>query len=94
MSDDNAESNGIVNDPLVTRREFCDQAKICAKTLQRIELRGDGPAAIEIVFPGVRRYRQSAIDAWLAAKTVTGARAAGRTPTHAIRAAQHKRRGA
>jgi hypothetical protein len=89
---DNAESNGAVNDPLMTRREFCDQAKICAKTLQRIELRGDGPAAIEIM-PGVRRYRQSAIDAWLAARTRTGARPAGRTPTPAIEAAQRKRRG-
>jgi hypothetical protein len=89
---DNAESNGRVNDPLISPREFCDQAKICPKTLRRIELRGEGPPAVEIT-PGLRRYRQSAVDAWFAAKTVTGARPAGRTPTEAM-AAQRKRRGA
>ena len=89
---DNAESNGFVNDPLVTRREFCEQGRFGLKTLQRIEARGDGPPAIEIT-PGLVRYRQSAIDAWFAARTATGARPAGRTPTHAIQAAQRKRRG-
>jgi hypothetical protein len=91
MSDD-TESNGRVNDPLISPREFCDQAKICPKTLRRIELRGEGPPAVEIT-PGLRRYRQSAVDAWFAAKTVTGARPAGRTPTEAMRAPR-KRRGA
>jgi hypothetical protein len=83
MSDD-TESRGAVNDPLISPREFCDQAKICPKTLRRIELRGEGPPAVEIT-PGLRRYRQSAVDAWFAAKTVTGARPAGRTPREATR---------
>jgi len=90
---ENADSTGIVNDPLRTRREFCEQGKFGLKTLQRIELRGDGPPAIEIT-PGFVRYRQSAIDAWFAARTRTGARAAGTAPTPAIRAAQRKPRGA
>ena len=41
-----------VNDPLITRREFCQQGKFGIKTLQRIEARGDGPPAIEIT-PGL-----------------------------------------
>jgi hypothetical protein len=42
MSDD-ADSNRF--DPLISPREFCDQAKIFAKTLRRIELsRGNRPA--------------------------------------------------
>jgi len=89
---DNAESNGRVNDQLITRREFCEQGKFGIKTLQRLEARGDGPPAIEIA-PGFVRYRQSAIDAWFAARTRIGARPAGRTPTPAIEAAQRKRRG-
>jgi predicted DNA-binding transcriptional regulator AlpA len=91
MSDD-AESNGVVNDPLRTRREFCEQGKFGLKTLQRIESRGEAPPCIEIT-PGLVRYRQSAIDAWFAAKTATGARPAGRAPTKALEAAQRKRRG-
>jgi predicted DNA-binding transcriptional regulator AlpA len=66
-----------VNDPLRTRREFCQQGKFGNKTLQRIESRGEGPPAIEIT-PGFVRYRQSAIDAWFAARTRTGARPAGK----------------
>jgi predicted DNA-binding transcriptional regulator AlpA len=78
-------------DPLITRREFCEQGKFGPKTLQRIEARGEGPPAIEIT-PGFVRYRQSAIDAWFAARTRTGARATGKTPTQAIEA-KRKRRG-
>ena len=78
------------SDPLRTRREFCQQGKFGPKTLQRIEARGDGPPAIEIT-PGFVRYRQSAIDAWFAARTRTGARPTGKTPTAAIQA-RHKRR--
>ena len=74
-----------INDPLVTRREFCQQGKFGLKTLQRIEARGDGPPAIEIT-PGFVRYRQSAIDAWFAARTRSGVRAAGKAPTKAIAA--------
>src|SRR6516225_7261219 len=83
--------NERVNVPLITRREFCQQGKFGPKTLQRIEARGDGPPAIEIT-PGFVRYRQSAIDAWFAARTRTGARAAGKTPIAAI-AARHRRGG-
>ena len=90
---DNAESNGFVNDPLITRREFCEQGRFGLKTLQRIEARGDGPPAIEIT-PGLLRYRQSAVNAWFAARTRIGARAAGRTPTPAVHAAARARRGA
>jgi predicted DNA-binding transcriptional regulator AlpA len=79
------------SDPLRTRREFCQQGKFGTKTLQRIEARGEGPPAIEIT-PGFVRYRQSAIDAWFAARTRTGARAAGKVPAAAIEARQ-KRRG-
>jgi len=43
-------------DPLITRREFCQQGKFGPKTLQRIEARGEGPPAIEIT-PGFVRYR-------------------------------------
>ena len=81
------------SDPLRTRREFCQQGKFGIKTLARIEARSEGPPAIEIT-PGFIRYRQSAIDAWFAAKTVTGARPAGKTPVSAIEAAARKRRGA
>jgi hypothetical protein len=35
--------NDQVNDPLRTRREFCEQGKFGPRTLQRIEARGDGP---------------------------------------------------
>ena len=77
------------NDPLVTRREFAQQGKFGMKTLSRLESRGDVPACIEIT-PGFIRYRQSAIDAWFAARTRTGARAAGKAPTQAIQA-RHKR---
>jgi hypothetical protein len=35
------------NDPLITRREFCQQGKFGTKPLQRIEARGEGPPAIE-----------------------------------------------
>ena len=89
---DNAESNGFVNDPLITRREFCEQGRFGPRTLQRIEARGDAPPAIEIT-PGLFRYRQSAVNAWFAARTRIGARPAGKTPTPAIQAAQRKRRG-
>jgi len=65
------------NDPLVTRREFAQQGKFGMKTLSRIEKRGEGPPAIEIT-PGFIRYRQSAIDAWFAARTRTGAKAPAR----------------
>ena len=85
-------TNQDENDPLVTRREFCQQGKFGPKTLQRIEARGEGPPVIEIT-PGFVRYRQSAIDAWFAARTRTGARPAGKAPTRAIEA-RHKRRGA
>jgi predicted DNA-binding transcriptional regulator AlpA len=77
-------------DPLVTRREFCEQGRFGIKTLQRMEVRGEAPAAVEIT-PGFIRYRQSAIDAWFAARTRT-VRPAGKTPTAAIEA-RHKRRG-
>jgi predicted DNA-binding transcriptional regulator AlpA len=77
------------NDRLVTRREFCAQGRFGPKTLQRIEARGDGPPAIEIT-PGFRRYWQSDIDAWFAARTVTGARPAGTAPAAALRA-RHRR---
>ena len=90
---DNANINGSVNgDPLITRREFCEQGRFGLKTLQRIEARGDGPPAIEIT-PGLLRYRQSTVNAWFAARTRIGARPAGRTPTEAIQAPR-KRRGA
>ena len=79
-------------DPLVTRREFCEQGKFGPKTLQRIEARGEGPPAIEIT-PGFVRYRQSAIDAWFLARTKTGARPTGKTPTAAIEARQRGRGG-
>lgn len=80
------------NDPLITRREFCEQGKFGIKTLQRLESRGEAPAAIEIT-PGFVRYRQSAIDAWFAARTRTGARPVGKTPTQAIEARSRKRGG-
>jgi predicted DNA-binding transcriptional regulator AlpA len=78
------------SDPLRTRREFCQQGKFGTKTLQRIEAKGEGPPAIEIT-PGFVRYRQSAIDAWFAARTRTGARPSGKAPTQAIEAASRKR---
>ncbi len=78
------------NDPLRTRREFCQQGNFGLKTLQRIEARGEGPPAIEIT-PGFFRYRQSAIDAWFAARTRTGARPAGKAPKHATQARWRKR---
>ena len=79
-----------VNDPLITRREFCQQGKFGIKTLQRIEARGDGPPAIEIT-PGFIRYRQSAIDSWFAARVRTGARPAGKVPSQATQARWRKR---
>jgi hypothetical protein len=78
--------NDQVNDPLRTRREFCEQGKFGPRTLQRIEARGEGPPAIEIA-PGFIRYRQSAIDSWFRARTRSGARPAGKAPAHAIEAA-------
>ena len=77
------------SDPLVTRREFAQQGKFGMKTLSRLESRGDVPACVEIT-PGFIRYRQSAIDAWFAARTRTGVREAGKMPAQAIQA-RHKR---
>jgi len=77
------------NDPMVTRREFCQQGKFGIKTLQRLEVMGEAPPAIEIT-PGFIRYRQSAIDAWFAARTRTGARPAGKVPTRANEAIRRK----
>ena len=88
-----AMSDTTNTDPLRTRREFCEQGRFGFKTLQRIEARGEGPPAIEIT-PGFFRYRQSAIDAWFAARTRTGARPIGKVPTQAIAAATRKWRGA
>jgi len=72
------------NDPLVTRQEFCQQARFTVKTLQRLERKGEAPAAVEIL-PGRRVYRQSAINQWFLARTRTGARPAGKVPTQARR---------
>jgi predicted DNA-binding transcriptional regulator AlpA len=78
-------NGGGVYDPLVTPKEFCQQGKFGRKTLSRIEANGEGPPAIEIS-PGIIRYRQSAIDAWFAARIRTGARPAGKEPTAATEA--------
>jgi hypothetical protein len=87
------EMQAELSDPLRTRKEFAAQGKFGLKTLSRIEARGEGPAYVEIT-PGLKRYRQSSIDAWFEARTVTGARPFGKTPTEAIEARQQKRRGA
>jgi predicted DNA-binding transcriptional regulator AlpA len=86
-NDDNAVG---ATDPLRTPKELCQQANFCTKTLQRLELAGEGPRSIEIT-PSLIRYRQSDIDAWFAARTRTGARPVGKAPTQAI-AANAKRR--
>jgi len=77
------------NDPLVPRKEFCALAGIGVKSLQRIELRGDGPPRVELM-PGFIRYRRRDINEWIAARTKTGARPAGRTPVRAIEAARRR----
>jgi predicted DNA-binding transcriptional regulator AlpA len=87
-SDDN--EVGTAADPLLTPKELCKQVNICTKTLQRLELEGEGPRPIQITSSLVR-YRQSDVDAWLASRVRTGARPAGRTPAKAI-AANAKRR--
>jgi predicted DNA-binding transcriptional regulator AlpA len=84
-----AVNGGVDGDPLRTRREFCQQGAFGLKTLSRLESRGEAPERIEIT-AGLIRYRQSAIDAWLAARAKTGAKAPGKAPVQAI-AARHRR---
>jgi predicted DNA-binding transcriptional regulator AlpA len=79
------------NDPLLTRNELCERGRFGKKTLQRLEAKGEGPPAIQIT-PALTVYRQSGFDQWLAARTRTGIRPAGKAPTLAIEA-RHKRRG-
>jgi predicted DNA-binding transcriptional regulator AlpA len=79
-------------DPLRTRGELCEQAHLSTRTLARLELEGKGPPRIQLT-DWLVRYRQSDIDAWLAARTQTGARPTGAAPTAAIET-RRKRRAA
>ena len=84
----NHESTDAVNgdnDPWLNRQELCAQLKIGRKTLARLELRGEGPAFVQLT-SSLRRYRQSTANEWLAARMQTGPRPAGKTPTQAIAA--------
>jgi predicted DNA-binding transcriptional regulator AlpA len=79
-----------VNDPLITRTEFCQQGRFGKKTLQRLESRGEAPPAIAIT-PKLVVYRQSLVTAWFDARTRTGARPAGKAPTQAIEGRRRRR---
>jgi predicted DNA-binding transcriptional regulator AlpA len=78
------------NDPLLTRTELCERGRFGKKTLQRLEAAGLGPPRIQIT-PAMTVYRQSKFDQWLEARSETGARPAGKTPTQAIGARWRRR---
>jgi excisionase family DNA binding protein len=52
-------------DPLLTQREAAEYLRYGVRTLQRWRREGIGPPSIKLP-NGQRRYRRSALDAWLA----------------------------
>lgn len=58
------------HDPLLTVVELGKQLNRSPATLQRMRTHGTGPAFITVGARGIR-YRQSAVDAWLATRERT-----------------------
>jgi predicted DNA-binding transcriptional regulator AlpA len=61
------------SDPNYNPHEAAAHIGVSKKTLQRWRKSGEGPA-FTTVAASIIRYRKSAVDAWLAERTQTGAR--------------------
>jgi predicted DNA-binding transcriptional regulator AlpA len=53
-----------MNDPLLTLPQVVELTQLAPATLYNLRARGEGPASFRVA--GRVRYRQSAVDAWLA----------------------------